>query len=52
MRTGLTPTAIMMYGGLGFGLICLVLIAIYLPFSSNWKPKILKKNKMPFCKCR
>jgi len=45
MRTGLAPTAIMMYGGLGIGLICLILIAIYLPFYSNRKPKKSKNLK-------
>ena len=45
MRTGITPTAIMMYGGLGIGLICLVLIAIYLPVSINRKTKNSKDLK-------
>lgn len=37
MRTGLTPLAIMLYGALGFGLICVILIVIYQPFTSNRK---------------
>lgn len=45
MRTGLTPLAILMYGALGFGLICLVLIAIYLPFLINRETKISKYFK-------
>jgi len=42
MRTGLTPFAIMMYGALGIGLICLVLIVIYYPLYSVRKPKTSK----------
>jgi len=45
MRTGLTPLAIILYGGLGVGLICLVLIVSYSPFYSKRKPKIIKHLK-------
>lgn len=41
MQTGLTPSAIMLYGALGLGLICLVLIVIYQPFTGNRKRNIL-----------
>jgi len=45
MQTGLTPFAIMLYGALGIGLICLVLIVIYLPFFGIRKPLISKYLK-------
>jgi len=41
MRTGLTPSAIILYGTLGFGIICLVLIIIYQPFTGSKKKNIL-----------
>jgi len=46
MRTGLTPLAILLYGALGLGLICLVLITINYYFNGNKKSKISNSNQL------